>query len=124
VFILSANIILYFLVLSNLESSEIQNLLKLRNGVCELLESLPNVSHMCSPLLHYISKHLPVNTTANWFNVSQSTVKSAHNLSTDTLDASLLFVERFVSDTMYIISILLLLLIKNIGSWSIFVGES
>ncbi len=77
-----------------------QNLLKLRSGVCDLLESLPDVAHMRHPLLHYISNHLSVGVTANWFGVSSSTVKAAHVLSTDNLDASLLFVERFVADIM------------------------
>lgn len=87
-----------------MDQKVVKQLLQLKKGVQDMLAELPNHSHMRRPLLHFIAHHLPVKVAAQWFNVNPSTIKAARALSPQTLNAGLIFVERFVAETQYVIS--------------------
>ncbi len=85
-----------------MSDSEIENLQLLKQGIQLLFVRLPASSHLRQPLLHFIGQYLPTAITADWLDVSQSTVKAARQITDEQLDSGLLFVERFVSDTLYV----------------------
>ncbi len=93
---------LFFYLIGDLTQTEIQHLQQLKQGVQLLFCRLPATSHLRQPILHFIGQYLPVVTSAMWFDVSESTVKSERKISSEQLDDGLLFVERFVSNTLYV----------------------
>ena len=74
-------------------------LLLLKDGVRNLFEQLPHVSHLCCHLLHYIGSEMLISTVVEWFNISEATVKSTRRLSEVDVEKELLLVEHFVSNT-------------------------
>lgn len=77
-------------------------MLLLKEGVSDLFQQLPEVSHLRRPLLHFVGGHLSTSVAADWCHTTESTVKSAHKLTTVDIDKGLLKVERFVPDTHHV----------------------